>query len=337
MSRKVLVAIDAPDPDNLALLRVAQTMFGADNILGVLLTGRPINFKATKETPIEEWDYNHSRTALLASAARLKNFLRGYGNGTSLEVFDGGIAPRTLVPHWLHFLDYYRFLDVDPLQAICVPELDSLEKLALILSEHNFDVLVGGPMTGLARLLQRFPELHNYITSVHAMYATLGNVDLMNFGDKPRGAKQFNVACDPFAGRYVTEALDCPFYFVTSDCTRQDAIGFATPTMLRQHLADTPGNKRLVDLYTIWFANAVEPRKEIIYIHDVCSAVSASPFRNEVYEFTPMRITSFPHLPGEKDDWGKIEFVPDANSNIHVATALNSPKKYLNILKTNLK
>lgn len=135
MSEKVLVALDAPDPDNLVLLRMAQNLFGEENILGALITGRPIRFDATKETLLEDWNYNHSRVALQASAARLKNFLRAYE--ADIEVYDGGIAPRTLVPHYIHFQDYYKFLDIDPLKAVCVSEIEGLEKLGLTLSDQG--------------------------------------------------------------------------------------------------------------------------------------------------------------------------------------------------------
>ena len=39
----------------------------------------------------------------------LRNFLDWYESNT--PIFDGGIAPRTLVPHHIHFKDYYQFLE----------------------------------------------------------------------------------------------------------------------------------------------------------------------------------------------------------------------------------
>ncbi len=227
MPQKYLIAIDAPDPDNLALLRMAQSMFGEENIMGALLTGRPINFDASKDNkvPNTEWNYDHSRVALKASAARLKNFLRGYG--AEMDVFDGGIAPRTLVPHHIHFIDYYRFDDNNPLRSVCISELDPIEALNAKLAGQEFSVLVGGPMTGLALLLQRFPDTAAQISSVHAMYGYLGlegTAKLMSFWDEPRGAVQFNVACDPFAVSYVVNALSCPISFITTDCTKRNEI-----------------------------------------------------------------------------------------------------------------
>jgi hypothetical protein len=340
MAQKYLLAVDAPDPDNLALLRMSQTMFGEENILGVLLTGRPINFDASRDNkvPTTQWNYDHSRVALKASAARLKNFIRGYGS--NIDVFDGGIAPRTLVPHHVHFKDYYMFMDNDPLRSVCVSELDPIEGLSAKIADQEFSVLVGGPMTGLATLLQRFPDVASQISSVHAMYGFLGlegNNKLMSFGEEPRGAVQFNVACDPFAGKYVVDALDCPMYFVTTDCTKREEIGFQTPSELTKCLEDTPGNRMLGQLYNIWFANAIEPRKEIIYIHDVCAAMSASEHGTEIYGFTPMAVSRFPTLPQEKKDWGVMEFRPDESSNIHVSTELRSPELYRKLLNEQLR
>ena len=338
---KYLIAMDSPDPDNLALAEMAMNLYGKENIYGVLLTGRPINFDATKETSIGDWNYDHSRLALKASASRIKNFLRAYDadadDDAHVDVFDGCVAPRTLVPHWVHFLDYYKFMDYDPLRAVAVPEMDGIEKLAKKIGGEDFSVLVGGPMTGLATLLERFPPLANQVTSVHAMYGTLGEVKLMALGDKLRGAKQFNVACDPRAGKFVTEALDCPIYFITSECTRDDAIGFETPSKLSELLEDTEGNRHLLGLYNIWFANAVEPRKENLYIHDACAAISASEQGEDVYDFSQMKITEFPTMPKDEENWGTIEFKPDDDSNIHVATRLKNPKLYLDMLKKYLK
>jgi hypothetical protein len=172
------------------------------------------------------------------------------------------------------------------------------------------------------------------------MYGFLGlegTEKLMSFGDAPRGAVQFNVACDPFAGRYVVNSLSCPIYLITTDCTKRKEIGFETPAQLASHLEDTPGNMNLIQLYNIWFANAVQPRKEMLYIHDICAAMSASAYRDEIYEFRPMKVSRFPILPKDKKDWGVMEFAPEENSNMHVSTGLKSPENYLALLKRHLR
>ena len=202
--RHILAFVDAPDPDNFVqLIALHKLNPGAE--VHVVLTGRPVRFNAQKDHALWEWDGVSSRMAQEASAMRIKNFLRHFGV-TVTRVFDGGIAPRTLVPHWIHFAEYYKFFDVDPLAAIRHSELEPQEellKLILALPQKSVPVAVGGPMTGLHQLIVRCPDVVTRFSELHAMFATWGNVELMQFDDKPRGAVQFNVACDPQAAHAV--------------------------------------------------------------------------------------------------------------------------------------
>ena len=115
MGEKYLIAVDGPDPDNLALVRVVSSLFGHNNVYGVVLTGRPVNREATKETAIHNWNYEQSRDLQVVTSSRFKNFMNAYGLET--KVYDGGIAPHTLVPHHLHFNDETGFGDVDIYEA----------------------------------------------------------------------------------------------------------------------------------------------------------------------------------------------------------------------------
>ncbi len=164
---------------------IALHKLNPDAEVHVVLTGRPVRFGATKEHATWEWDPKDSRMAQEASAMRIKNFLRHFGV-TVTRVFDGGIAPRTLVPHWVHFAEYYKFFDVDPLQAIRHSELEPQEELVKILLKlpaGSVPVAVGGPMTGLYQLIVRCPEVVSRFKELHAMFATWGNVALMQFKD----------------------------------------------------------------------------------------------------------------------------------------------------------
>ena len=84
----ILICIDAPDPDNFALVKGVKVLF-PDEDVKVMLTGRPVRFKAKKDCQLWEWDYESSRMAQEASAARLKNFMRNLGVSVC-EVYDGG-------------------------------------------------------------------------------------------------------------------------------------------------------------------------------------------------------------------------------------------------------
>ncbi len=317
MKPLILAFIDAPDPDNFVqLLALCKLNPGAE--VAVCLTGRPVKFNATKEHQHWEWDYKSSSMAQQASAVRAKNFLRHFGVSVT-RVYDGGIAPRTLVPHWVHFAEYYKFHDVDPLSAIRHSELEPQEDLVkLILEQPEGSVLVavGGPMTGLKQVIERCPEVVSRFKEVHAMFATWGNVSLMDFGDKtPRGAVQFNVACDPLSSNFILMGLDCPIYLMPTEVTRVKDIGFFNVQKLREALPDNDGTRALCVLYAMWYDAAVRPRQdknpeELIFIHDVVAAFSLdAELRNAIYNVVPVKITAAPCLPSKADiaNWGKVE------------------------------
>ena len=340
--QNVICFIDAPDPDNFVQLIAAAKLF-PDAAMHVVLTGRPVRFKATKEHPHWDYDRQSSIMAQEASAARVRNFLRFFGINVA-KVYDGGIAPRTLVPHWLHFADYYKFLDVDPLSAIRHSELDPQEDLIkAMLFMDNCAVVVGGPMTGLAQVITRHPEVASRITEVHAMFATWGNVKLMDFGDAPRGAMQFNVACDPVAAYQILMGLDCPIYLMPTEVTRVKEIGFINAVALREALPQNAGTRALYNLYALWYDAAVKPRQdknpdELIFIHDVVAALSLEAnLREEIYEVVPITISAVPHLVRDKTQWGTVlmqELPAGTATNRFAAKALKpgGAERYLQVL-----
>lgn len=339
----ILAFIDAPDPDNFVQVIALSKLF-PDADVHVVLTGRPVRYHATKDHQKWEWSTRDSFMAQQSSAARIKNFLRHFGVHVT-RVFDGGIAPRTLVPHHVHFQEYYRFLDVDPLAAIAYPELeaqDELVKLILTFEPGSVRVAVGGPMTGLAQVIARHPEVVTRFKEVHAMFATWGKVELMQFGDAPRGASQFNVACDPQAAYQVLMGLQCPVYLMPTEVTRVLDIGFLNAQKLREFLPDNPGCRALYTLYALWYDAAVRPRQasnpnEYIFIHDLVAAFSLSEeLRNAIYKVVPVEITSVPHLAHEQADWGKVvmkETTTPGNRFAAVSLTEGGAQRYLDALK----
>lgn len=300
----IVAFVDAPDPDNFVMLIALVKLFPNAKI-HVVLTGRPVKFGANRSHQTWEWDVESSRMAQQASAMRIKNFLRHFGISV-VKVYDGGIAPRTLVPHWIHFEEYYRFLDVDPLAAIRHSELEPQEDLIkVMLGLDNFAVVVGGPMTGLVQVITRNPEVAQKITQVHAMFATWGTIELMDMGGPSRGAKQFNVACDPMAAFQILKGLSCPIYLMPTEVTRVADIGFQNTQLLRAVLPQNKGVDALLHLYALWYQAAVLPRQaknpdELIFIHDVVGALSLDPeLRAQIYEVAPIEVTSVPIFPFE--------------------------------------
>jgi len=343
----ILALVDAPDPDNFVQLIALHKLF-PDAQVFVALTGRPVRFGATKAHATWEWDMISSRMAQEASAARAKNFLRHFGITVS-RVFDGGIAPRTLVPHHIHFAEYYRFLDVDPLAAIRHSELEPQEelvKLLLTLPDKSLALAVGGPMTGLSQAIVRCPDIQAKFLNLGTMFATWGNVTLMQFDDTPRGAMQFNVACDPQAASFVLDqnsGLECPIYIMPTEVTRVKEIGFINAQSLRQLLPDNAGTRALYHLYALWYDAAVKPRQdknpdELIYIHDVVAAFALDPtLREEIYDMVPVEIISVPCSPRNKAQWGTVNFRETTNPTNRFAAKGLKPggaEKYLATLKT---
>lgn len=328
--------IDAPDPDNFVQLLAARRAF-PDARQYCALTGRPVSLDADKDTPKWLWNEKESRLAQAVSAQRILNFTEEYGFG--LYPYDGGVAPRTLVPHHLHFKEYYKFDDVDPLMGVANQMLEQ-EYLVELLGEEDFYAVVGGPMTGLAQCLARNPEIADKCKGVFAMFGTWGDVDLMSLDDKPRGALQFNVACDPFAAHMVLTGLNCPIYMIPSECTRVEEISFEDSEAFADFAS--PGNKGLVNLYHKWYEAACKPRGERIYIHDVCSAFALyddlmfdpvmSP--ESTYKFEPVHV-EVPHLPRDRKKWGTMTIQKTATSNVFCATEVDT-ERYMYLLKTTL-
>ena len=339
----ILSLVDAPDPDNF-VQQVALHKLNPGATIHVALTGRPVKFNAQPEHKTWEWVVRDSRMAQEVSAMRMRNFLKHFGVNVS-RVFDGGIAPRTLVPHHIHFEEYYRYLDVDPLAAIAYSELDPQEelvKLLLACPEKSVKVAVGGPMTGLYQLIVRNPEVASRFKEIHAMFATWGKVELMQFGDKPRGALQFNAACDPQAAHAVLTGMDVPIYLMPTEVTRVKEIGFANAQALRQALPANRGTGALYMLYAAWYDAAVKPRQdkdpnELIYIHDVVAAFSLdAELRKAIYKVVPIETPIVPHLPNEKADWGKVIMKETTGeSKLFAATGLTEggAAKYLETLR----
>jgi inosine-uridine nucleoside N-ribohydrolase len=338
----ILAFVDAPDPDNFVqILALAKLNPGA--VLHVVLTGRPVMLNAGKDNQTWEWDEESSRLVQKVCALRIKNFMARFGL-TADDVFDGGIAPRTLVPHHKHFAEYYKFLDVDPVKAVRHSELkpqEDLVKLLMTLPEKSVMVAVGGPMTGLHQVIIRNPAVASRFKEMHAMFGTWGKVELMPLGDKPRNGLQFNTYCDPQAAHAVLTGLDCPIYIMPTEVTRVAAIGFANADKLKEALPDNEGTQALVSLYRIWYED-IKSRQgategELIYIHDLVAAFSLDKaLREAIYRVVPVEITSVPYLPRESKDWGKIVMqVTDKPTNVYAADALTEggPAKYLETLR----
>ena len=339
--KNIVACIDAPDPDNLVMLVALFKLFKGSRI-HILLTGRPVKMKATKKHQTWEWEREGSIRAQEVSAQRVKNFLKHFGIN-HVRIFNGGIAPRTSVPHHVHFKEYYKFNDVDPLEAVVHSELEPQERLIHLMLKGMWSVVIGAPMTGLYEILQRNPEVADHIEEIHAMYGTWGKTKLLQFEENKPRKKQFNLANDPNAGHAVLMGLDCPIYLLPTEVTRVPEIGFKTAQELWDHLPSNDRSRAIYQLYLYWFDAALYPSKELnpgekVYIHDLCCALSLDEkLRNEIYEFAPIDIESIPHLINDRFSWGEINMKqsskpsnPERYAGLEVTE--KGKKKYLEVL-----
>lgn len=312
-----MVFVDGPDPDNLLLALGAYRISSKYDTFDVtiILTGRPVHEMASQDTPTWDWNANQSEEELAQVAYRYYRFLQIAGIRDPYMIH-GGIAPRTLVPHHLHLPESaYQGL-VDDEQGHPPEVLYPLEDLMKVMSQmpdRSYTVLVGGPMTGLAQLLMPNPQLISKFNAVHAMYGSMGGTNFLRIGDTERNGKQFNVACDPFAGYYVLNALqhaEVPTYLITTEATRVKAFSFADVNELAIHLPITLATEALLLHYDVWGNEVLVPIGEPIYTHDLGPLFSANGYNPDLYHMKPVRIEHVPHLPSEHEDWGKIRFKP---------------------------
>ena len=341
--RHIVTFIDIPDPDNFVLLIVLGMLFPLAKIY-VVITGRPVHPNPSKEIKPWDWDAAFSEDVLKVNAGRTRHLLETFG--INAKLYHGGIAPRTPVPHWMHFHEYYRLADIDPIVALHNGQMESLGELAkqlLTLKDKSVAVVVGGPMTGLAQLTNLNPNVAQKFSEVHAMFASWGTTELSSFDGTPRGKKQFNVDCDPQSAFQVLTGLTCPIYLLPTEVTRVTEIGFQNPKALR-NIMDNPRTKKarlILRLYKLWYKVTVQKKQkknpsEMLFIHDISAGLSLCPeLREAIYQFTPVEIDSVPHLAHEAKNWGEVLMRPTTEETKRFAATALQPdgaKHYLKIV-----
>ena len=322
-TRFILIVADAVDPDNLVLVAAAGILNPGARIR-LLLSGRPVNpgvTQTTHPTPCREWfnnaDPTLSRKLQIRNAARFVKFAERFG--VELKVFDGGIAPRTLVPHWIHADETVVWGDTPP-DAETKPLLRSREELAAeILGATNPDVYIitGGPETANLLFFQENPEVMRLVLAEYAMLANWGSGALMNVGGERSPYQQFNAACDPVAAMWILTGAPWPITMTPTETTKQPGICFNSVEALRRALPDTSRAGAIVNLYRVWWDVAELEKRGGIVIYDLCPLFASDPqIGDKIFETVPVEVlasTCFPYEltePGQSAHahWGEIHF-----------------------------
>ncbi len=329
--KKVVVAVDPTDPDNLELVIGAIARFGVENVI-VLLTGRcALNpalvaerIAAAKEAeqspfkaiPMAEWDEPYSRFLLRVSALRFHRIMSAFGH-LPCPIVDGGLAAKPKVPHAVHMNDLKGFGDISEedladVRDGRVSQLQPSNILVDFIGRDTFVVLLGGPATGINQVLKENPHLLSQMKGKFSQYSSLGQVANMKWDGRSEKA-QFNVMLDALAGKELMDMLreaDVPAFFLPTDVTRRSEIGFGTPEMIEGVLRnDHPGFVALMAQRRRWYESAIRSRDgEVLLTHDMSCLFLMLQLMGEVppiYEIQPAVITDF---TTEGEDEGVIVF-----------------------------
>jgi inosine-uridine nucleoside N-ribohydrolase len=311
------VVVDNVDPDNLAAaLAATNPLFGFD-VVGVMVTGRPAH--TDRSAGLEESSVLQSRIVRRDNTRRMRGFLQR-ASRRNVRVFEGLIAPRTLVPHGVHIDETTLDVRADHGSHTGV-DGSFIDLYELLLSlEGPIHVIVGGPLTDLAALIED-PEIVSRLGIITAQLGMFGFGDVSVMGG---GRRQFNAACDPEAVHTVLSDYPGPVYMVPTDITKDLAVGFDTPDDLAVHHIWA----ELVDVYREAYPRMMEPRGERIYLHDVAPVFLLAQLLGtgpEVYGPEPATIMCVPHAPEERGRWGEIdvEFGKSSLAERYVVTSQN--------------
>lgn len=295
-----ILAIDGTDPDNFAALWALAHMYPGQTY-HVLLTGRPT---AAKMAPRHHSIPDAEREVQEVNAGRLYELARRLD--VDVVVYDGGVAPRTLIPHHTHLAEASF-----PNKGIRTPlaPTHSLADFILELDHEEWVAVLGGPATGLVRLASCHPEAACRITHVHAMLGAL-DVELTPLAgrESSKALKQFNLAADPLSARALLE-WECPVFLYPSDVTRVPAIGYTLGDL--QRVLDPPSSpaaELLFRLYSVWNQVVVAPRHEPLYLHDLAPVFGTNTaWRDAIYNGKAFQSASVPTSPGSHADWGSLQ------------------------------
>lgn len=341
-AKPTLAVVDNTNPDN--MFQVLTLMSPHTDLLGVVVTGRAA--ADSRDACLRDVSPVESEFRTILNAVRMRNFMDAAKPGHDVPVFAGNWAPETLVPHSVHvdeldFGDLYdgqletiRWAKLRRLNTLgCLGLSGNLKRAAAYLASDEvseFAMVVGGPMTDVAKLLQH-GAVREKTTEVHTQFGMcgFGERKLMEFGDTPRGKRQFNVACDVRAAHRVLTKFPGDIHLYPSDVTRVDAIGFNGAGELAAALPDNRATRRMVEIYDFAFREMIAPRgpHEKIWLHDAAPAIGYLDMPQHrraatgraveqvrgPYTERPVHIRHVPHREKERKQFGEIwlSFIED--------------------------
>jgi hypothetical protein len=304
------------------------------NVIGVSIVGRPV--AANREDPITSKDPRASAEIRKAGAAQFAGMLKRAGRG-HIPVFEGLIAPYTVVPHNVHIdeidQDFMRDRAAERLLAGGIAE--AVDLLATVEGPIHF--VCGGPLSDVAYFM-RDERLKSNLGLLTAQLGNFSSGEVKNFAG---GRKQFNAACDPQAAHKVLFEYPNAVIMVPTEITRHPQLAFNDPEDLITSLLRPPAGKmddsviqlqlksldqglyELKRAYEGVFPVMMESRGEPIYVHDIHPAILKSylleRLKNEPlilerdiwwagpYALSRVAVTAAPCEQAERERWGEID------------------------------
>ena len=313
------------------------------------MTGRPVNHDHAAK-PYEA-DPEASRIVRHDNAVRMKDVLVRHGRG-DVPVFEGGIAPYSLVPHGVHIDEHVLDLAPPLLESQLAGGIaEAAHRIAGLPDGTRVDLICAGPLTD-ARALMNDPRVRPKLGVLTAQLGMFGSDRVTMMGG---GRRQFNVAADSDATRAVLAGYPGPIYIVPTDITKSPEFSFADPGDVAT-LSDSPAFAGLAEMYLRAYPIMWEPRGEKIYFHDfhpvelMANLDSMQPPHQvasdqpqQVGRYTMTRV-SVAHVPSPGPDndwsdeprWGEIDLQPTPDPHgpqIYLATAIDTdPRMHRRIL-----
>jgi hypothetical protein len=255
-----VVIVDNVDPDNMAAALAATSAELRLDTAAVIVTGRPVhtnpNAQVTEHEPAE------SARVRLLNTRRMAGFLLRAGR--DVPVFEGSIAPETIVPHAKHIderkLDLYKDEEnKTPVSGNLSDALDFIEEL-----DGTVHVIAGGPLTDVEKLMRR-PGIYTKLGNLSMQLASFGLLEKHGIRSYAGGRRQFNHMCDRVAAAEVISHWPGSLFMVPTDITKHPAVAHKDIEELKALSLQA----ELTEVYEAAFHEMESFRRGGISIHDI--------------------------------------------------------------------
>lgn len=292
MKYATVLFLDNTSADNLALALAATRRSSLLDVRAIFVTGRAAHTDPTAS--IEERDDAHSGYIHGLNTKRMKEFM--WSAGRSTPVFKGmpvrDTRLRTVIKHRHHVNEeVYDLWGAGGSVRFDGNFADGLELLRRYKGEKLF-VLVGGPLTEVAEIQRRHPDIAAKFGPMFIQAGDFADDDSTNLlGGK---GNSFNGACDALALHDVLFGHDEKIILLPSNITKQRELGFATP----DEIAALCVYPRLVELYKVHYEHSARRRGTSLFIHDLGLVMLAEQYvqgnSGFPYRYEPVKILEVP-------------------------------------------